>query len=130
MVQLGMVVMKVGALGLKTWVEVEKELQLQGTTALSNLTRLNVRALLYHNEFTKNPCKVVHLNFHRILYLEPTTTSTSQFNTIQQQKPGTTGAGGKADPRRANTLSNSGMVKTGDFKAALDENKQTAKLLL
>lgn len=71
MATLGMGLVKVGALGLKSWVEITTSVSMQGMSATCALSNLKLKAMLVHSDFTKNPSKVISLNFHRVLYLPP-----------------------------------------------------------
>lgn len=78
-ITLGMALVKVGALGLRTWQEVTSTAQMQGMSATCSLSSIKFKAVLVHSEFTRNPAKVLTLNFHRVLYLPPSGDSQPQI---------------------------------------------------
>lgn len=93
-----MAIVRVGALGLKTWCPSEHVFPLQGASAAASISSIKIKTMLVYSDFTKNPSKVLHLNFHRVIHfpdnrdsLNPNPMSlgkvTSVFNNGNSQNP-------------------------------------------
>ena len=64
---LGMAILKVGALALLTWIPQEVTLPIQGAGIASSLQSIKMKVTLLFSELTRNPSKVVNVNFHRVI---------------------------------------------------------------
>ena len=62
-----MAILKLGTLSLLTWVTQEASLPIQGASVASTLQSMRMKVTLLYSELTRNPTKVVNVNFHRVI---------------------------------------------------------------
>ena len=66
---LGMAIVRIGPLGLRTWNLIEGTFPIQGPSVSSSMQFLKLRFNLLYSEFTRNSSKVINVNFHRVLHM-------------------------------------------------------------
>ncbi len=66
---LGIAIIRIGPLGLRTWNLIEGTFPIQGPSVSSSIQFLKLRFNLLYSNFTINSSKVINVNFHRVLHM-------------------------------------------------------------